>query len=47
MPTTYQHRVTKFDPANRKGAGHYMADEWHLHSQIGMCGDGFAIVSGI
>jgi hypothetical protein len=36
MPTAYQYRITKFDPANRNAEGHHIADEWYLHSQIGM-----------
>lgn len=35
MPPRHQYRVTKFDPANRNEAGHYIADEWYLHSQVG------------
>lgn len=34
QPAGYQYRITKFDPANRDPAGHYLAEDWHLHSQI-------------
>lgn len=39
-PLRYQYRVTKFDPANRNEAGHYIADEWHSRTQIGESFDG-------
>ncbi len=35
QPADYQYRITKFDPANRDPAGHYLAEDWHLYSQIG------------